>query len=159
MAAPIAPLPSVSASNNCGVSSSLCLTEQVAKFWARFRTFRDLRRGRYVTRWSAFLQDPGDPTQRSETGRWAAARSGQLQETAHPTAARRDHGSASKLYSPATTADQLPVSIRFVKRPPLGDGTLLYPVRHAPKPWLPGTRLSRRKWLRFRAPPDTVDCI
>ena len=70
-----------------------------------------------VTRWPAFLRDPDAPTRRSETGRCAATRSGQGPQTAHLAAARRDHGSASKLPSPGTAANQLPISVRFVKRP------------------------------------------
>ena len=79
---------------------------------------RSRRGGLDVTRWPAFLRDPGAPTRRSETGRCAVARSGQGQKAAHLAAARRDHGSAAKLPSPGTAADQLPVSVRFAKRPP-----------------------------------------
>src|SRR3954468_10456861 len=78
---------------------------------------RSSRRGLDVTRRPAFLRDPDAPSRRSETSRCAATRSGQGPKTAHLAAARRDHGSASKLPSPGTAADQLPISVRCAKRP------------------------------------------
>jgi integrase len=93
--------------------------EQVAKFWASFRTFRDL-----AVVGLMLLDGLGSCeilTLQLEDLKLADAqntRSGQGQETAHPATARRNHGSASKLHSPGTAADQLPLSVCFLKGSP-----------------------------------------
>ena len=92
--------------------------EQVAKFWASFRTFRDLAVVGLML--LDGLRSCEILTLQLEDLKLAdaqLARSGQGQEAAHLAAARRDHGSAAKLSPPGTAADQLSLSVRFAQRP------------------------------------------
>ena len=93
--------------------------EQVSRFWASFRTFRDLAVVGLML--LDGLRSCEILTLQLEDLKLADAQLhvlGKGQETAHLAAARRNHGSAAKLSSPGTAPDQLPVSVHFAKRPP-----------------------------------------
>jgi len=92
--------------------------EQVSRFWASFRTFRDLAVvGLMLLDGLRSCEILSLQTGGFEIGRCPATRSGQRQETAHGTAARRNHGGAAKLSSSGTAPDQLAVSVHLAKRP------------------------------------------
>ena len=93
--------------------------EDVAKFWASFRTFRDLAPVGLMLldglRSCEVLALQIEDLQLGDAQMWGPRQG--PQET-HPATARRTHRSPAKLFAVGTAPHPLPLFIRFAQRPP-----------------------------------------
>lgn len=92
--------------------------EQVAKFWASFRTFRDLALiALMLLKRAALPGNPGSQTRRPPSGPSPVLRIGEREQTTPAATGSRNHHGAAKLSPVGTTAHQLTHIIRLSQRP------------------------------------------